>query len=381
MITKPSILIFTDWYEPGFKAGGPIRSCSNFAAQMKEGFSVFVFTGNMDAGERVPYSGVESDAWVERSGVHVFYASAAKLKWQAIAKLVNTLQPDFIYLNSMYSLYFTIYPLLMKRLSKIRGKIVLAPRGMLQEGAMRFKPFKKKLFLSAIRLLRMERDIYMHATDAQEEKDILRYLPRVRSVHIIPNFSAAIESVITWPEKVPGSLKLVFISRISPKKNLLFLLKLLQGIQTATITLAIRGTIEDEGYWHQCKKAIDSNLSNIRVDFQGPIDNKEVASFLSDHHLFILPTLGENFGHAIFEALGAGRPVLISDRTPWRNLETEKAGWDIPLNDPGRFVAIIERVAEMDREEYLEWCKRSHAYAQKKSNNADLREKYKALFE
>ncbi len=380
-MNKPSILIFTDWYEPGFKAGGPIRSCSNFATRMKQDFSVFVFTGNMDAGETVPYSEVESNVWVERSGVHVFYASPGKLKWPEIVKLVNTLKPDFIYLNSMYSLYFTIYPLLMKRLNKVRGKVVLAPRGMLQEGAMRFRSFKKKLFLWAIRLLGMEREVYMHATDAQEEKDIFRYLPRVKSVHVIPNFSAAIEPVITWPEKTPGSLKLVFVSRISPKKNLLFLLKLLQGIQTpAVIALSIRGTVEDEGYWHQCKKVIESNSANIRVDFHGPIDNKEVASFLSGHHLFVLPTLGENFGHAIFEALAAGRPVLISDKTPWRNLEKEKAGWDIPLNDLGRFVAIIERVAAMDREEYLEWCRGARAYAQKSSDNADLKEKYKALF-
>lgn len=44
-----------------------------------------------------------------------------------------------------------------------------------------------------------------------------------------------------------------------------------------------------------------------------------------------MPTFNENYGHAIVESFVAGLPVVISDRTPWRNLEKINAGWDIPL--------------------------------------------------
>ena len=57
--------------------------------------------------------------------------------------------------------------------------------------------------------------------------------------------------------------------------------------------------------------------------------------------LLFLPTAGENFGHAIQEALAAGCPVLISDRTRWRDLAPKGVGWDLPLSAPDRFVAVL----------------------------------------
>jgi glycosyltransferase involved in cell wall biosynthesis len=61
-----------------------------------------------------------------------------------------------------------------------------------------------------------------------------------------------------------------------------------------------------------------------------------------------LPTLNENFGHAIVEALGAGCPVLISDQTAWRHLEQSGGGWDVPLDRHDRFGEIIAAVTEMN---------------------------------
>ena len=68
-----------------------------------------------------------------------------------------------------------------------------------------------------------------------------------------------------------------------------------------------------------------------------------------------MPTLGENYGHAIFEAMTTGVPVMISDQTPWRNLEQMKVGWDIPLQMKDKFREAITQAAGWNQEEYDEW--------------------------
>jgi hypothetical protein len=46
--------------------------------------------------------------------------------------------------------------------------------------------------------------------------------------------------------------------------------------------------------------------------------------------------------------LCSGVPVLISQSTPWRNLESWGLGWDLPLNDELGYVRIIEMLAGED---------------------------------
>ena len=48
-------------------------------------------------------------------------------------------------------------------------------------------------------------------------------------------------------------------------------------------------------------------------------------------HALLMPTTHENFGHAVVEAWAHGRPVLLSDQTPWRGLSEAGLGWDVPL--------------------------------------------------
>ena len=56
---KRKILLFADWYEPGYKAGGPIRSCANFVHNMQSEYSVYVFTTDRDLGSDESYKDIE----------------------------------------------------------------------------------------------------------------------------------------------------------------------------------------------------------------------------------------------------------------------------------------------------------------------------------
>jgi glycosyltransferase involved in cell wall biosynthesis len=98
------------------------------------------------------------------------------------------------------------------------------------------------------------------------------------------------------------------------------------------------------------------------------------------YHLFVLPTLGENYGHVIYEALSAGDPVLISDQTPWRNLIEMKAGWDLSLNEKNKFKAAIREAGSWNQEEYDEWSKNAAKLAETSVDIPRLFEKYMKLF-
>ena len=108
--------------------------------------------------------------------------------------------------------------------------------------------------------------------------------------------------------------------------------------------------------------------------------NNELAEILKQHHLFILPTTGENFGHSIFEALLCGRPVLISDQTPWLGLAAKKAGWDLPLAEPDKFTEAIEVAAGWDQNSFDAWAEGAWQYANAFIKNPEIHSQYLQLF-
>jgi len=379
MSTKKKILVFTDWYEPGFKAGGPIQSCRNFVAAMGDPFELAILTSDRDLGDLQPYPGVVTNEWTRTKDGHarIWYSATEKLTPATIRRLTDLVAPDYIYLNSLYSYRFTLIPLWLKFRGKLSGNVVIAPRGMLHAGALQFKSAKKKFFIKVLNAMGLPRKLVFHATDEQERKDIARYFPTAQKIAVLPNFPK-MEAVEWKPlSKRPGELRCVFISRLAPKKNLLFLLTLLKQFPKDNILrLTLRGDIEDRNYWEKCLAAIDELPSHISVSYEGPVPNEAVMSVLQQHHLFVLPTLGENFGHAIFEAFLAGLPVLISDKTPWRELQQKKTGIDLPLESTA-FDHGLRNFAAMDQETYNEWSGAAFEYAKTIQRDGSLKEAYK----
>lgn len=378
-INKPKVLVMADWFDPGFKAGGPIRSCVNFAGNLKDHLDIHVLTTDRDLGDHAPYPGIQQDTWIRHSlGINVFYASPQWISWKNILEAIRSVRPDVIYLNSMYSRYFSLYPLLMKKRGAINSKVVLSPRGMLKDSAIQFKAGKKKLFLRLFRLLGLQRGIVFHATDATEQQDIKKYFGTVQSVLIGNNHG--LQHALKLPvSKAVGEVDLLFIGRLHPIKNLHYLLELLRTVRR-TVRFTIVAGMENKEYWDQCQEIIQSLPENIRVHYAGELPHPGLETVMNAHHLFVLPTKGENFGHAIFEALAAGRPVLVSDQTPWRRLAQYKAGWDLPLDRPQDFAAVIEAVADMDQPTLHEWCHGAWNFCKAYLDNAGIKEQYIKLF-
>lgn len=377
---KKKILLFADWYEPGYKAGGPIRSCVNFARYMREDYRVYVFTSDRDLGSAIPYPTIRANEWVEtQEDLMVYYCSPQLLGWQNIRRQMDIIQPDFIYLNSMFSPKFTVYPLLIGRIHKRDLSLILSPRGMLRESAIQFKTAKKKLFLKGLRMLGLHRALRFHATDETEATDIYKYFGKSSPVSIVPNFPGTVADDLPVPVKNAGELSMIFIGRIHPIKNLDFLLELLKEVRT-TVRLTIIGSLEDEAYWSACTRLIAALPAHVKVDYAGEIANRELPAITAKQHIFVLPTKGENFGHAIFEALALGKPVLISDQTPWRNLEAAGAGWDLALDHPELFRAAIEQAGDLGQDDYEKLCRSTRRYLKDYIARLNLKDEYQKLF-
>jgi len=380
MSGKKKILLFADWYEPGYRAGGPIRSCVNFVQQMKDDYSIYIFTSDRDLGASSAYENIQADQWIEKDGnVNIYYCSPNQLTWRNIWEQFAKVSPDFVYINSMFSKYFSIYPLLMYKRYKVKAKIVLAPRGMLRKSALEFKSFKKNIFLSLFRSLGFQKKIFFQAADDTENNDIALCFGKSAHISLVPNFPAGFSSFPGTTEKKINELSILFVGRVHPIKNLDFLIRALREIK-ATVRLTIVGNMEDKTYWQSCETLIVKLPSNITVMYKGELPNTELPAILSKHHILALPTKGENFGHAIFESLSSGRPALISDQTPWIHLKEKKAGWDLSLDQPALFSRAIEDAANFDQHEYNAWCYGAWKFASDYVRQLDLKKEYLKLF-
>ncbi len=380
MQSRKSILIMTQWFYPGFKAGGPIRACHNLAMLLKEEYDVYIFTSDRDHNSSSSYATITSNQWIDFSkNVKVYYASSEKLTWFKIAKQLRQINPDYVYLNSMYSLYFTIYPLLMRRCGSINSRIILSPRGMLKESALQFKPAKKKVFLQTLKLFKISSGIGFHATDEQEKQDIRKIFGDVENIDLIQDIPPTPEENILPLNKKSGELKLVFIGRIHPVKNLHFIIECVKKL-TQKIELTVVGPIEDKSYYQYCRKLTLSLPENIIVSFVGEVSNEKIKNYLFENHFMILPTLGENYGYSIIESFCAGRPVIITDKTPWHNLLQAKIGWDLPLNHHHEFVCALNNAAAMVQEEFTQWSASALDFAGKLSVTNNYKKQYAEMF-
>ena len=369
-----------DWFAPGYKAGGPIQSCVNFSFAMKNDLAIHVLTTDTDHSEVKPYEGIPAGQWITNlhPDIKVNYLKKATLKAAVLKKEIIAVDADYVYLNHLFSPLFVVYPLWLKFRGRLKSEIVLCPRGALYDSALAVKPWKKTPFLKLFRWMGIHKKIIFHATNERERSAILQYFPGSRVV-IADNLPNCNQPEFRSYPKERGVVKCIFIARIVSIKNLLFFLRVLEKV-SARVELSVVGPAEDKAYWNECLEKIGQLPSHVRVNYLGPRRNDELMPILQEHHIFVLPTTGENFGHSIFEALLAGRPVLISDQTPWLGLAARKAGWDLPLSDPDGFARVVEEVAGWDQARSDEWAAGAWEYARQFIENPELQRQYLKLF-
>jgi glycosyltransferase involved in cell wall biosynthesis len=376
---KKKLWIFIDWYLPAYKAGGPIQSISNLVGRLKNEFDISVITSNTDLGETLGLNINEINTWVPKADYRVMYLDAEHQNKAFYNKLFKENEFDVVYFNSLFSVKFTLLPFWLLRHKNIRR--VLATRGMLGKGALAIKPFKKKIFLSVFKMFNLHKKVIWHATAQTEVNEIKAHFGSGRTILLAPNLSSINENKYLQKVKEPLAINLFFLSRIAVKKNLLGALEMLSKVDhNYKIKFTIIGPVDDKEYWKKCLLKIRVLPEHVDVNYIGAIPNHELSARLKQEHVLLLPTYNENFGHVIMESWQNGFPVIISDQTPWRNLENSKLGFDIPLEKDTEYLAAIEQFASMSQTEYNEWSKTAFKYAKEFIENPKVIEQNKALF-
>jgi glycosyltransferase involved in cell wall biosynthesis len=348
MLDSPEILIFTDWFSPGYKAGGPIRSIENIAALL--GGRAFIVTSDRDLGDEEAYPGVLVNQWINgKHGAQVIYISSDDRGDQKLKEIMSQYQDSPWYLNSMFSKRFTILPLRFRKKMKFENKVVLAPRGMLHPNAMRIKRWKKLLFIKALKRLGWVKGVVWQATSEEEMEYIHHFFGKDERVVFcanIPTFHAFREA----PQWKPSQQLWVMLTRLSEEKGVL------EGLEwwsrhpmSRQIKMLVVGPHENEDYSKRVEQWVAQHpecdvqlLGSLQVDAYYPL--------LQKAHFLFSPTRGENYGHAIAESLFMGLPVIVADTTPWRDLMDRKLGIDFNRSEKGlhRAMDLIFNFSEED---------------------------------
>jgi glycosyltransferase involved in cell wall biosynthesis len=378
MTEKTSVVVVCDWFDPAFRAGGPVQSLVNLVTQLHDHYSFSIICGNLDYGSDNALP-VPTGIWIDWNGMaRVMYLDNKTLSRTTLFSILNenVSEKSVLYVQGIFSRYFSIYPILWWHRSKHR-KIVVAPRGMLHRSARSVKPFKKTLFLTLARLFGWFNNIDWQSTQPDETKEIRAAMGK----------KAKIMEAANIPRSIPPyqkrndygePLKILSVGRISDEKDPAMLVHVL-GRLAFPAEATVIGDYSDEDYFNQFNNLCNQLPDHVKVTHIRAVSPSDMGSFYRDHHVFVSCSKGENFGHAIAEALSYGLPCFIGENTPWTGLKERQSGEELPL-EPAVFEAALNAYHQLSFEEKAEMSHAAHNFAVEFFQPEKFHKQYKALF-
>lgn len=385
---KKTILIFMAGYLPGVKYGGPIRRIENFVNTLSEIYDFKIICNDHDWKEAARYPNVK-EGWNQVGNAQVNYINEKQWNAKNFRKVIKPFEHNIqlVYVLSVYYVKMTLPAIKMARFIKVN--ILLAPCGELLDGEIyekgKKKMIKKLSYLFVVRTTCFFRDIFFLATGDEEVLSVRNQL-NIDETHIfnLPNIIVR-NTIEKINDKKVGSIKIVFISRMVKKKNLDYAIDVVSNISNKyKVSFDIYGFVEDEEYWNKCLYAINQiqeEKKHITIEYKGSLKQEEVKETFSKYDCFLFPTLSENYGYVIVEAMLASCPVILSEgTTPWDDYHMQ-GGYVIPLSNQGGFVEYLEELARMNAFSYAKLLAQNEEYIKNVINIEELRQRYVDMIE
>jgi glycosyltransferase involved in cell wall biosynthesis len=319
-----TILHIIPSYEPAYHYGGPIITTSRLAEeQAKAGAAVWVYTTTANGEQELD---VPTDVTQDMDGVQVRFFKrwtgdhghfSPALLW---AVWRNARRFQVIHIHSWWN-WVAFGAVLACRLRGVR--VVMSPHGMLSPYTVR--SFMRRFFQKHIGRRLLGGSI-IHATSKQESRELQALHPGSAPV-VVPNIVYLPEYHPVENPAVGTPIRLLFLSRIDPKKGLDVLLRALAMLNAWDWQLRIGGAIGS--VYQQKMETLAENLGLAdRIQWLGWVQDAAKWNLLAQSDLFILPSHNENFAIVVLEALAAGTPVVVGNQVGLHEYVAENdLGW------------------------------------------------------
>jgi len=263
---------------------------------------------------------------------------------------------DVVHLTATFS--FSTIPALA--LCRIVGKpVVWSLRGALLDDQNRneynpqghLKHVVKALWNGTCRQLISPERVVLHVTTVQERDAVAKVFSR--------SLFAVVPNGVEAPKKMPvreawlsdGSLRLMFLGRLAPKKGIENLLRAVAKLNIpvsldlyGVATVGQGGENYGEGLVRLAKEL---GVLNEKVHFRGQVNGEAKTRAFMEAHVCVIPSYSESFCIVVAEALAHGTPVIVSDRLAWAEVASRGCGLVVG-NDPDSLAKAIEAIKEID---------------------------------
>lgn len=336
------VRVLAPYFAPAVNGGGPIRTLAALTRTAPDGMAIDVVTRDRDLGVPTRLD-VPCSALVEGDRRVRFIDSRGPLGLLRLAAaFVSGPRPDLTYCNSVFDTRFGVLPVVLRRCGAWRSATMLvAPRGEFDRGALAIKATKKRRYLRLARALGLFRGVVWHASTELEAVAIRAAVGTDVDVVVRENETSLPRTATLHPVPAVDRLELVTVGRVSPKKRVHLLIEALADV-ARPVRLVVVGPVDDAAYGRRCATAADALPSHVQVEFRGTQSHEGVLDSIRAAHAMVTATAGENFGHTIAETLSVGRPVLLSDTTPW-SARAVAGGGEVVADDA--WAATIDRWA------------------------------------
>jgi glycosyltransferase involved in cell wall biosynthesis len=273
-----------------------------------------------------------------------------------IQKDLLRFKPDILHVHGLWT--FSIWHG-YEAAKRLKIPLIVSPHGMLSNYSLNRSLVKKRLFSMFFQDLCIRSSSILHATCAQEFKEISCFVDKGR-IRIITN--GINDFGLDSAEKSSCETRtLLYLGRIHEKKGIDLLLRAWVQLSKFHSDWRLRIVGMDENNELARLKKLSIDLGVDRVDFEGPVFGQQKVEVYAGADLFVLPTKNENFGSVVAESLISGVPVVCSKYAPWEGLETRMCGRWIDL-DLQIFVSTLSDLMSRPTAELAEMGQNGRAW-------------------